>query len=284
MREISAIVFDVTIESDAHTDVDVMRRIFGYSPAVRLREISPLTYQAGSYRRELTQPEVWIGRLDRIRTDPISQLHRYPDGEFHFIDDKTQIPTTQATTYFAFVPHAKLLIYRDTAEMPYTRMSSYVSAALDAAATDGFSAYCGLEPRMTSRPLREWLQHFSAIDRVRVEFRHSQSPGNRAIDRILEQLNAQTMIEVVSAAPKEQLNKTVLLNTEAPVGQALDHLDQSAKNGHAEITGHVGGVRTRFTTKSPVERHMLEVEEDVARMRTTFARFASKLSSLRIHL
>ncbi|MBN1607837.1 MAG: hypothetical protein JW940_14460 [Polyangiaceae bacterium] len=280
MRQISAVVFDVLIEPDDHRDVEVMQRVFARSSGVQLRARSALTYQSGDYERTLPAPEVWTGRLERIRTGPVSTVVEAPDGSFHFVDEDVDIPTSHATTYYAFVPAARLLVYLDSAEMPYTRLASYVSGALQQATDEGVLAWCELVPRKISRPLREWIQHFTRIERVRVQFRHSQSPGNRAIDSILEQLNADTATEIVAAAPRGDLNKEALLDTALPIGKALDHLEKAPRNGEAEISGHVGEQPVKFNTTSPVERHIIEVEDDVPEMRSTLARFAAKLMSI----
>lgn len=282
MRHVSVVVFDVAIDSDDHSNVEVMQKIFAHSEAIHLRAMSPLTYQSGSYERTISTPEIWTGRLERIRIGPVSTVLQKPDGSFHFVDEDRAIPTSHATTYYAFAPDAGLLIYKDMVEMPYTRLASYVSGALRRAASAGLRARCELTPRQIDRPFREWIQHFTTIERVRVQFRHSQSPGNRAIDRILEQLNADTASEIVAAAPKQHLRKDALLDHQIPIAQAIDHLEQSSKNGEAEIAGHVGAQRVKFNSRSPIERHLVEVddEDDVLRMRSSLARFAAKLVAI----
>ena len=282
MRHVSIVVFDVEIDSDDLSDVEVMQKVFAQSEAIHLRSMSPLTYQSGSYERTISTPEIWTGRLERIRTGPVSTVLQKPDGSYHFVDEELAIPTSHATTYYAFAPDAGLLIYKDMMEMPYTRLASYVSGALRKAASTGIHAQCTLTPRQIDRPFREWIQHFTTIERVRVQLRHSQSPGNRVIDHILEQLNADTATEAVTAAPKQHLRKEALLDHQIPISQAIDHLEQSSKNGQAEIAGHVGEQRVKYSSRSPIERHLVELDDDddVLRMRSLLARFAAKLANI----
>jgi len=280
MAHVSAVVFDVSIESEAHTAAEVMHRVFAQTSGVHLRARSPLIYQSGRYVRAMANPEVWTGRLERIREGPRSTVVQGDDGSYDFIDAREAVPTSHATTYYAFAPQGRVLVYRDTAEMPYTRLKSYVSEALRQAAQEGFHAWCEINPRTTSRPLREWLLHFTSIERVRVQFQHSRSPGNRAIDSILEQLNAETATEIVTAAPKQNLNKEALLDIDLPIGQAIDHLEQAPKNGNAQIVGRVGDELVKFDTNNPVERHLLDVDDDIDGLRSGFARFAAKLCEL----
>jgi hypothetical protein len=280
MRPVSAVVFDVQIDSDEHSPVEVMRQVFARSPGVQLRSRSPLTYQSGNYELTLQHPEVWTGRLERIRTNPVSNVSQAPDGSFYFADHDAAVSTSQSTTYYAFAPAARILVYRDNAEMPYTRLASYVAGAIQYAQREGFDARCEIVPRTSSRPLSEWLQHFTRIEQVRVQFRHSRSPGNRAIDSILEQLNAETATETVKAADGKSLNKAALLNTNLTIGQALEHLALASNNGEATITGRVGEEPIKFTTTAPVERHLIEVDDDVQSMRSAFARFAARLLAI----
>lgn len=257
MRKITAVVFDVAIESDEHTDAEVMLRVFGQSHGIHLRSTSPLTYQSGNYERTSTEPEVWTGRLERIRTGRVSVVVQAADGSFQFVDQDMAVPTSHATTYYAFAPETRVLVYRDTAEMPYTRLASYVTGAIHRAMGDGFAAHCEIAPRTSTKPLKDWIQRFTTINRVRVNFRHSQSPGNRAIDSILEQLEAESATEIVKAPNHRSLNKAALLNTDLPIGQALDHLDQASQNGEAQISGRFGDDPIKFSTTHPVERHVI---------------------------
>lgn len=80
MSHVSAVGFDVVIDSEGLTDADVMHRVLAKSPAVRVRARSPLTYQSGSYERTLTEPKVWTGRLEPIREGPLSTVVRADDG------------------------------------------------------------------------------------------------------------------------------------------------------------------------------------------------------------
>ena len=280
MRKISAIVFDVTIESGELTGVEVMHRVFAQSPGIHLRSMSPLTYQSGNYEQTLSSPEVWTGRLERIRTGPVSTVVQAADGSFHFIDQQMAVPTSHATTYYAFVPAARILVYRDTAEMPHTRLASYVTGAVHRAVEAGFLAHCEVTPRKSTKPLKEWIQRFTTIERVRVNFRHSRSPGNRAVDSILEQLEAESATEIVRAPQDGSLNKSTLLSPTLPIGQAIDHLDQASQNGEAEISGRFGDESIKFNTTHPVERHIIDVEEDVSQMRSSLAWFAAKLMAI----
>lgn len=280
MGKIAAIVFDVSIESEEYTDVEVMRRVFDQSPGIHLRSMSPLTYQSGNYERTLSEPEVWTGRLERIRTGPVSTVVQDPGGSFKFIDHEVDVPTSHATTYYAYAVEQRILVYRDTAEMPYTRLASYVGGAIHQAARDGFLAECEIVPRISTKPLKEWIHRFTTIERVRVNFRHSRSPGNRAIDSILEQLKAESATEIVKAPEKGSLDKTALLNPALPIGQALDHLHQASQNGEAEVSGRFGDESVKFNTSHPVERHIIDVDYDVPQMRSGLAWFAAKLMSI----
>jgi hypothetical protein len=273
-RHFSAIVFDVKVEAADETPEQVMYRVFALTPAVSLRSWSQLIYQSGDYRQ--TVPGVWTGRMDRIRVAQPSYVQQGPDGAYRFTDVDTEVPTAQATAIYAYAPAAGLLLYQDTAEIPFTRIPSYVHGALMKGEHE--SVDVTVTPRRSGRLLREWLDHFTAIDRVTVTYRHSQSPGNRAIDSVLEAWNAVTATETIAARDKEHLNKAELLNSEHSIGRAFDHLEKAGKNGEARIQGYVDGEKVKLDTRNPVERHMLEVEEAAASMRGILARAALRIS------
>jgi hypothetical protein len=272
-RHISVVVFDVDIESgDGREPTDIMRLVFGQTPAIHLRARSPLIYQSGNFQQSAEEPGIWTGRLDRIRTSRASFVERDLDGSFRFIDRNEATSSAQATTLYAYDESSAVLLYRDTGELPHTRLASYVQGAVAVAREQGARFNCEVRPRRVERSLSDWIRQFTTIDRVTVRYSHSRSPGNRAVDRVIEALNASVVTETVVAPEDGHLNKSELLNQQHPIGLALDHIEQSAKNGGARLYGHVGGERIKVDTRSPVERHMLEVEETVASMRGTLAR------------
>jgi hypothetical protein len=271
LRHTSVVVFEVDSEAPGATLNDLVNQVFSRTAAVRLRSGSTLVYQSGDYRRE--EDDIWTGRIDRLREGSKSAVSTDASGAYIFAPSSTEtITTSQSTSYYAYDPARRLLAYQDTAEIPYTRMESYVRAA-----ARGAGAEVSLEPRKLNRTIEGWLSQFTTVDRVTVKYRHSQSPGNLAIDQALEALNAEKGTQTVVAREREALNKEALLSTDNPIGIALDHLNQAASNGRAMLYGYVGSERIRVDTSDPVERHMLDFDDTLDALRPALGRLLARL-------
>lgn len=105
-----------------------MYRVFALTPAVSLRSRSPLIYQSGDYHESI--PGVWTGRIDRIRIALPSQVQQDSNGAYQFKDFEVELQISQSTSVYAYYPDVGLLLYMDRAEIPYTRIPSYIQGAL----------------------------------------------------------------------------------------------------------------------------------------------------------
>jgi hypothetical protein len=252
---LSVVIFDVVATEAPTFDLEeIMLQLFAYTPAVRLREDTRAQYQSGDYDRR--GKKTWTGRL-RLQRDSITSHTRRDSSKGYVFEDSKgeRVLTSESDTFYAFNPELRTLAFRERANLPYTRMISYVRAALlhNESKLRGVASV-HLRPRLANRPIREWLEHFTEVKAVTLRYSHSQSPGNRAVDILMDALNASSISEVVRAPAGDTLNSVALLDTKSQIGRAIEHIDLNADNGHAIVEGKVDDELLKIDTKTPVER------------------------------
>ncbi|MBX3205506.1 MAG: hypothetical protein KF764_10585 [Labilithrix sp.] len=274
-RSFSVVVFDVKVEgaTDEVTVADLMRQVFAETPALRLQgeTDSRARYQAGSF--EKSGKNIWTGRIDLLRDSQRSVVHQDPSKGYVFGDDGggEQVTTAEASALFAYHEAAGVLVFRERAAIPYTRLRTFVRSAQRSSASPyrDMGVELMILPRLRRRNVRKWFDTLDSVRQVSVKYRHSQSPGERNADRLLEQFNASEIKETVTARSGAQLSKEAVLDKRNELGLAISHIEKSAKNGIAWISGRLGEMLVNVTTRRSPERR--KVTAGVTRRDVLFA-------------
>lgn len=261
-RHISVVVLDavVTGVDDGPSPVKIstaFRRIFGFTPAIQLQKDSGTKYQAGNVRGYRSPPIV-SAQVTPLRSMSEVEVTQNNSEGFVFAEEEDPVTVSEAVASIVLFPQDDdkgVLAVWERSSFPYTRLLSFVRAANRHHADSGWELH--LKPRIVTRRLKEWIAHFDKIREMRFDYRHSQSPGDEFIDETIEQINAGTISEVVTAPEGEFLNKRKIHETRFK--NTIDHLDMNKKNGTATISGLVGGDAVQVDTKNAVERHRIAV-------------------------
>lgn len=243
---------------------EAMLQVFAFTTALKLREDSRAHYQAGNYDQlQGKSGASWMGMIELQREGRASRTIKDSKRGYLLQDSGSTILTSEDSTIFAYSPITHVVAVRERASIPFTRLASYVLEAsrLYSIKDPKRRFYLSLSPIRSEKTLADWIEYFTEIRSVQTEFRHSQSPGNRMVDRLLEQTNADKARSSVRAKPGESLNKDKLLDTGHSLGQQLNHLDVNPDNGTATLEGKVGNDVLKVNTHSEVAR--LRIESDV---------------------
>jgi len=268
-RNISVVVLSVTLHDPTETwGLDeVLLQLFAFTPPVTLRASeddprrrdSAVQYAAGDYDKE--GKKVWTGRLERIRQSKRHSMtfDRKRGNVFHD-DDGAKVTTAETTSYFAFHEDKKLIVYRDQASMPFTRVISYVAAALSAAIeADRLPAgmKVTISPRTVERTVSEWFKTLTSVRQITLKYGPAQSPGDTGIGKMLKKYRAKQVRETVVAEDGENLDTKELLSQDHDLGKGINHINVNPKNGVGEIDGAIDKERVLVTTRKSPERHRL---------------------------
>jgi len=267
-RAVSVVVFDVAFKStDGRLTVrSVMRQLFGKTPAVQFHRTAKTQYQAGDF--DDVGHGRWIGQLEKQARSASTSVTLEGESGFRFHrSDELDATTSESVSTFLFDERKEILVVHERGAVPYTRFETYVRYALRKAPPSYLEAVTlRLTPRTTKRSVRSWLGHFGTIESLSVRFRHSQSPGNKAADIMLEELNAFIMTETVKADRGKELNKQALLEGDTAPAIAIDHIDKNDANGSVFIRGTVDDEVFVVDTSVPVDRQIITVPagEDIS--------------------
>jgi hypothetical protein len=259
-REVSVVVFDVATESDDYDTETIMLQLFGFTSAVRLQSASSVTYQSGDYDRR--GQRVWAGRLDLIKSSRTSAVTKGRDGYRFQEKQEESVETSEATTFYAFDPSSSVFLYWDRAAMPYTRVVTYVRRAVAMDPEFASKVSVRFATRRIERTISEWVKQFSILKQLRAQYRHSQSPGERAVDDILETLNAETASESYRAPPGESLQIEAIANSQLPIARVLRHIEKNPSNGKVLLSGQVDDLALTVDTSNAVERHKISAKDN----------------------
>jgi hypothetical protein len=267
-RNISVVLFDVVFESRDQrvTLPSAMKQFFANTEAVQLRHDTKAKYQSGNYRRH---GAVWTGEIER--QVEAQRTHVSHDSEAGYRMQRSAkgrgVLTADKIAAFAFHEGTGVFLMQERAEIPYTRVRSYVRKA-HLAAVHQLPSYGGVEldlvPRTVTKSVREWIQYLTEIHMISMTFTHSQSPGNESVDMIFDELDAAEMRQTVQAHNRGKLKKRALLDrtAENPVSQAVDHIAANPDNGEAVLKGLVEEEPIFIRTKSAVDRRLVPVVGD----------------------
>lgn len=257
---ISVVVFDVEYEQGKGdiTEEDAMRQVFAFSGALSFRRESNTSYQSGDYE-QFGDRGPWVGKMVLQREMKPLQTARDRRRGVRFSEAEQAVTATESATIYAYDPVSHTVAFRERAWLPYTRLRSYVRRA---ALGTNPPLRLDLVPRKVARTIPKWIEQFDRLDTISFEFRHSQSPGNDAIDAIFEALNAEHIREVVAAPFGEGLNQDALIEGDTPQAALVDHLSKNPRNGTARMIGVVGNDQVRVDTGDPVERHRVATQDD----------------------
>jgi hypothetical protein len=160
----------------------------------------------------------------------------------------------------------------ERAEIPYTRMQSYVNKV---ARPQGVRLR--LTPRAEERTAWQMLDLFDSVRTIGISYRHSQSPGNAVIDGLLETVNAHSAGEQIRAASGEHLDLDALRkNPKLPPHQAIEHVSVNPQNGEVVATGTVGDEDVTYRSRDQVRRLRATADPESQMMATLIASIARK--------
>ncbi len=142
---IIAVTFDIAYDpgNSGLLEDEAMLQLLAFTPGVQLKSGNH-RYQSGNY--EQMEGGIWRGRIDLLRTAQSSSIVHDASQGYRFQDDDARVTSTEASTQYAYDPEGSILVMRERAFMPPTRMRSYLKKA---------TALYGL---CTERPRRE---HFA---------------------------------------------------------------------------------------------------------------------------
>lgn len=266
----SAVLFDIEYDRgpNAVSLAKALEKVFAFTPAIQLRE-SRTSYQAGDYRRR-HRSRTWAGRLQLQKTSSAYRT-KFDEATGYRFEEAETVTTPEADTFFAIDPDRRLIVYRERAALPHTRLASYVRRAVKHHWSDGFRIE--LQPRESEKRVKEWIDFFDSVFKVSVQYRHSHSPGNRAVDKLLEELEAESARQQFVAETGGSLDKERLKELEA-----IDHVDRHDGNGSVQFDGDVDDERLRINTANPVERVRLSASRLPNAIRSALAAFLENLT------
>lgn len=266
---IQIVEMDVIFEgSDIGLDEDeAMLQLFAYQPAIQFKSGSTSKYQSGNYHAlDADDVDVWLGELIVVRDA----------GEVHidFDEEKGYTVVERATgeqqlierrTLYAYIPkkqpsfelpHSTFLVW-ERSGLDYKKLETYARRASHQDRNNSIR----LVPRPQPVGLRTQISRLSAVETLRLVYRHSQSPGNENVDHAIEWLNARKITTKVESERTSALNAEALTNPESDLreAQVVDHLDKNPKNGYAVVTGRFQDRKVKLDTRKPVLRHHIQV-------------------------
>lgn len=260
-RKISIALLDVRFDArnTRLSEEAALIQVFAHTERVSLKSGSRATYESGNYRKVSGPKPIWVGRLDLARAaERLTKTYEEGTG-WKLSSEGRPVATSDSSTFYAYDPAAHLLAYRERSWLPFSRMVSYVRKA--AAAPDRHYSL-SLEPRAEERSLREWLAYFDSVQAINIEYRHSQSPGNRSVDMIFDDTGAERAHERLAAAKGGSLNAEALTNGRSHPAQLIDHIDRNKDNGEVQIDGKVGDESIKISTSEGVTRRVRETGSD----------------------
>lgn len=256
-RRISIVLFDVEYDNGpTKLDEDeAMLQIFAFTEAQQFREISGVRYQAGNYDNRDGHGRMWTGRIDLQKTSSRLNTTKDPRKGYTLEDDAKPVITSESSTYYAYDPRSHILAFRERAWLPHTRLVTYVRKA---SALPGRGFRLVLKPRVEHRELRQWLQYLDSVHAISFEYRHSQSPGSAAIDKIFDETDADRAHERLVAPKGGKLNVDALTKGKSYPADLVDHIAKNENNGEVTIEGMLEGEILKIRPAEGVQRRVAE--------------------------
>ena len=274
--DISVVVFDIIYDAGgSEYDLELaMWDIFANTAAVKLKGDTKNKYQSGSYDER--HPGIWTGRLQQLRESSQSNVVQHPEKGYQIIDDGPSVTTAELASFYAYNVNAGIIVYRERAWLPYTRLRTYVRRACEMSPQ---MYYVDLRPRRQERDISGWLAHFNRVTQITADYRHSQSPGREAVDMVFDKYRAGRIQQRITAKQGEELNKQALVDPDLPLGEVMEHVRMNRANGDFTIEGTVGKEQMKVNTDEEVERHRIETEnhpDEIQRALEHAARLAAR--------
>ena len=208
----------------------------------RERAQDGLRYFSGDFDTETgVDGDFWVGRFAVLRQGAAALMEFDAKHGVRF-DRGPNLLLEKSSTYFLVDMANSRLVYMERADLPYTRMQSYVERAREVIREKNYENDFSLE--LEAYPffggIVEIFKLFKVVSHVAVTFRHSQSPGLRSEDAMIEALGAEEMKESATAPIGRSLSVPVLLQgaESAPaISRAIEHVRLNKANGVVEVTG-----------------------------------------------
>ena len=230
-----------------------------------------LLYVSGNYdEAAIGERALWTGDLIVSRSGKKTDFNfdvahgvRIGTGDYTSIEkDKTS---------YLIDTDAGILVFWERADLPYTRLVSYIAKAQEyhrkEFASNNFNI--ALWPVTEAAGIDNLFKLFRSVTKVTVEFTHAQSPGRISVDEMLDALGAEVMKETATAPEGKGLNKEALLSQDADaasIAQAIDHIRRNPDNGTVEVSGVMQDETfTTLNSAEPVRREMVTIVGDTRR-------------------
>lgn len=241
-------------------DEKLLRQLLSNTPPIQLRELTKVRYQPIDYRIvPRFGGRVVAGVIEQQRETSVSPTRQSQRG-FVTGGPSEDVRTRESTTEYVINLERGIIVYREKSWLPSSKVMSIIGRAMEHHEIE--DAEIALVPRRRKVKIREAIESMDSVSHLRTHFRHSQSPGNPAIDRMLERARAKLATYILETSEGESLDKEAILDKTTEMGRSIDHLDQNRSNGSALVVGKVGDDRFKFDTKQNVDRRILHPSGD----------------------
>lgn len=246
--------------SDFQED-EAMLLLFGESEPVTLTEAEHAHfYTSGNY---VAIGDGWYGEMFRSKQRRLANVTKSDDGRNIVRRTVTPAKSIEGWTRFVYFPDSHLLFVWETGNIRHTRFRNYVRRVLK---RDEPGFKLELVAVREEKSIIETLRKFDTIHRLRLRYRHAQSPGKTLINVLTDTLKAEWIDSTYTAAGDDGLDKRTLLDDDdddtSRESAVISHIDMNHNNGSVEADGVIRGRRATFRSGTSVMER--EVPRDLS--------------------